>query len=265
MATEVRATVYMFLPREHSYGDTPGDDTAKKLRDLLNQVSPNPLRVERRTVPRRIFLYTPLHDYESIWWIATWVLLRCHPMSLTSEESDLLVQSRESPVLRIFDDGTDREHAIMAPGVFLTLKESLPRILHPLFEILEVFREELVRVYREYEESFDGSIILRNVENFHLCLEELAKVAAQLEILDFPRTSTIDPSTMKLDVSRGADGGQDEAVANALRGAPNDLVVSARQSDCVETTSTPLEKRKASSPLDPPAAKVHLLGEQRRA
>jgi len=198
----------MFLPHDRDYSITTGDDAVKKLRDLLNRASPDPRRAERKAAPRRIFLYTPLHDYESVWWIATWVLFRCQPKSLNSEEPDQLTQPREPSALRIFDDKTDREHTIMVPGVFLTLKRSLPRILHPLFEILEVFREELVRVYREYEESFDGSIILQNVGSFHLCLEELAKAAAQVEIWDFPRTSTVDPSTMRLHSLQGA--GRDE-------------------------------------------------------
>ena len=165
--------------------------------------------------------------------------------------------------MRIFDDKTDREHTILVPEVFLTLKWSLPRILHPLFEILEVFRQELVRVYQEYEESFDGSIILRNVEPFHLCLEELAKVATQVEIWDFPMTSTVGPSAMRLHLPQGAD--RDENIVNASQGAPDGLIVPACKSNRVETTSTPLEKRKATSPLDPPIAKVRSHGEQRRA
>ena len=112
---------------------------------------------------------------------------------------------------RIFDDKADREIAIIVPGVFLSLKTSIPRILHPLFEILEVFREELVRVYQEYETSFDGSVILQNVESFHLCLEELAKAATKIEIRDFPRTSTVDFSALRLhplqDTSDGGEGG----------------------------------------------------------
>ena len=254
----------MFLPHDHDHSGTAGDDTAKKLRDLLNQVSPDPRRVERKVAPRRIFLYTPLHDYESVWWIATWALFRCQPKSVDSEELDRLTQLREFSMARIFDDKTDREHAIMVPGVFLTLKPSLPRILHPLFEILEVFRQELVRVYQEYEESFDGSIILRNVEPFHLCLEELARAATQVEIWDFPRTSTVDPSAMRLCPLRSGGDGREEAVVNASQGVPGGLAVPERSSnpDGVESTTIPLEKRKASGSLDLPATKKRSYGEQ---
>ena len=165
---------------------------------------------------------------------------------------------------RIFDDKTDREHAIMVPGVFLTLKPSLPRVLHPLFDILEVFRQELVRVYQEYEESFDGSIILRNVEPFHLCLEELARAATQVEILDFPRTSTVDPATMVLRPLQSVGDGQEEAVVNASQGVPGSLAAPEHGSNGAESTATPLEKRKASGPLDLPATKKSLYSEHVR-
>ena len=246
----------MFLPHDHDHSGTAGDDTAKKLRDLLNQVSPDPRRVERKVAPRRIFLYTPLHDYESVWWIATWVLFKCRPKSLSPEELDYYVRSQEPS---IFDNKTDREHAILAPGVFLALKRLLPSTLHPLFEILEVFRKNLVRVYREYEESFDGSIILRNVEVFHRCLEKLAKAAARVEIWEFPRSSTVDPSITRLHLPQDTgDGWVSDVMAVSLE-------VPEHQSNHTETALPPLEKRKASDPLDPPATKIRLHGEQRRA
>ena len=222
MAAEVTATFYMFLPHDRDYSNTTG---AKNLRDLLNRISPDPRRVERKAAPRRIFLYTPLHDYESVWWIATWIIFRCRPKSLDPDELDYLTQLRESSMVRIFDDKTDREHTIMVPGVFSTLKRSLPPILHPLFEILEVFRQELVRVYQEYEEPFDGSAILRNVECFHLCLEELARAATQVEIWDFPRASTVGPLTMRLHLPQSAGNGREEDIVGGSRGAPGGLVV----------------------------------------
>ena len=177
------------------------DDTLKELIDLLIQRSPNLHNTERKAAPLRIFVYTPLHDYESVWWIATWVLFKCRPKSLSPEELDHYARSQEPS---IFDNKTDREHVILAPGVFLALKGLLPSTLHPLFETLEVFRKNLVRVYREYEESFDGSIILRNVEVFHRCLEKLANAAARVEIWEFPRLSTVDPSVTRLHLPQDA-------------------------------------------------------------
>ena len=78
-AEEVTATLYMFLPRHHDYSSTTGGDGVKELRDLLNWTSPVSRRLERKAAPRRTFLYTPLHNYESVWWIVTWVLFRCQP------------------------------------------------------------------------------------------------------------------------------------------------------------------------------------------
>jgi hypothetical protein len=254
----------MFLPRDYDYSST-ADDEVKKLKDLLNSMSSDPRRVKRKAIPQRIFLCTPLHDYESVWWVATWVLFNCRPKSLGSGELDRLAQSRESSIVQMFNNETDRRHIITIPGVFLDLKGSLPRILHPLFQILDVFRQELVGVYLEYEESFDGSIILRKVERFHQCLEALAKAATQIEILDFPRISTIDPSITRLHLPQSTGGVREVDIVNASRGAPDDPLVSEDQSNRAETTPTLSEERKVSSPLDPPAAKVRLHGEQRPA
>ena len=246
----------MFLPHHYGYDDMTGDDTLKDLIDLLIRRSPDPHGIERKAAPLRIFLYTPLHDYESVWWIAAWILFKCRPKSLNQEELDCFTQSRGPS---IFDDKTDREHIMLAPGVFLALKKSLPRILHPLFDVLELFRKNLVRVYREYEESFDGSIILRNVEIFHRCLEKLAKAATKVEILDFPRSSTVDPSNTRLHLPHGAGDRQESDIATVSQGAPEP------RPKRVETTPTLLEKRKATSPLDPPAAKTRSHSEKRRA
>ena len=230
--------------------------------DLLIQKSSDSRSTERKAAPPRIFLYTPLHDYESVWWIATWVLFKCRPRCLSPEESDHLTQSQQPS---IFDDKTDRELAILAPGVFLTLKRSLPRILHPLFEILEVFRKNLVRVYREYEDSFDGSVILRNAEIFHLCLEKLAEAATGIEIWDFPRSLITDPSTTKLHLPQGTGDGRESDVVNLSRGALDGLLAPGRQPDCVETTPILPGKRKASGSLDSPLTKMRQHSEQRRA
>ena len=174
-------------------------------------------------------------------------------------------------MVRIFDEKTDRETAILVYGVFLALMGSLPPILHPLFEILEVFREELVRVYQEYEESFDGSIILRNVRSFHLCLEELARTATQVEIWDFPKTSTVDVSTMRPHPLQDTGGGEEEDTVRYYEYVARGTIQSDRPETPVqtfnggETIRTPLEKRKAGNPLGLPAAKIRLYTEKRRA
>ena len=249
----------MFLPRHYGYDNTAEDDALKDLIDLLVQRSPDSGNTERKAAPLRTFLYTPLHDYESVWWIATWVLFKCRPKSLGPEELDYTTQSQHPS---IFYDKADREHAILAPGVFIALKESLPRTLHPLFEILEVFRKNLVRVYREYEESFDGSVILRNVEVFQLCLEKLAKAATKIEIWDFPRSSTTDPSATRLYLPQDAGNGHELWVANVSQGTPGGLLALELQP---ETTPALSGKRQASRPLDSPPTKTRLPSEQRRA
>jgi len=239
-----------------------GDDALKDLIDLLIQKSPDSRSTERKATPLCTFLYSPLHDYEPVWWIATWVLFKCRPKSLGPEELDYSTQSQQPS---IFHDKTDREHAILAPGVFLALKRLLPCTLHPLFEILEVFRRNLVRVYREYEESFDGSVILRNVEVFHLCLEKLAKAATKIEIWDFPRSSTMDPSATRLHLPQGAGHVRGSGAVNVSQGTPDGSLAPELQSGLVQIAPAQLGKRKASGPLDSPPTMTRLHSDQRRA
>jgi len=87
-------------------------------------------------------------------------------------------------------------------------------------------------VYREYEESFDGSVILRNVEVFHRCLEKLAKAATKIEIWDFPRSSTTVPSTTRSYLPKGASDGRESGVVGVLRGGT-------RRFPCAGTSAQP--------------------------
>jgi hypothetical protein len=204
----------MFLPHNCDRSNTTEDDTDEEQRDPPNRTSLDSRKTGKPKAHQRVFLHTPLHDYESVWWIATWILFKCRPKSPDSEEPGHLARPPVSSVMRMFDDMTVRERMFLAHGIFLRLKEALAPILHPLFEILEVFRQELARVYREYEKSFDGSIILRNVERFHQCLKALAEAATQIEILDFPRTTMIDPSTTRLYLSQDASDGREVDLVN---------------------------------------------------
>lgn len=138
--------------------------------------------------PERIFLHNPLHDYESVWWIAIWVLFRCKPESLNSEEPE---DSQMRAMEEIF--GKHRTTVMIASGPFNHYKKFLPDILHPLFEILEAFRGVLIMAYQDYERSFDGSSILSKAEHFHRCLGALANRADKVKLCDFPLLPTLQP------------------------------------------------------------------------
>jgi len=160
------------------------DSTPQKAMDsLLQEADPNPHTGKENPggKPKRIFLHNPLHDYESVWWIATWTLFGCQPKSLEPEGSE---DRRMRAMEEIF--GNHRTTVMVVGGPFESYKESLPDALHPLFDALEVFRGVLTMAYQDYEKSFDGSTILSKTENFRKCLTVLAERADKVELCDLP-------------------------------------------------------------------------------
>jgi len=143
-AVEVASGQYLFSSEDSALQETM---------DWLLQEADSKVNPKER--PERIFLHNPLHDYESVWWIATWALFRCQPKSFESEESE---DRRMCAMEEIF--GNHRTTVMVVSGPFRNYKESLPDALHPLFDTLEVFRGVLTAAYRDYEKSFDGSTIL---------------------------------------------------------------------------------------------------------
>ena len=136
---------------------------------------------------RRVFLYTPLHDYESVWWIAAWVVFSC-----TLETAQ--------------NDGRARDALLTDRASFAELEDImdhgqlLPKELHSLVKILDEMRYTLVRGYYAYEKNFDGTNMLDVVPSLIGHLEDLAKAAETIEIKPLHVPSTVDRSDMAFDI-----------------------------------------------------------------
>ena len=181
-AVEVVSGQYLFLPEDSTLQETMDWLLAQEVNDPQTTEGNS----ERR--PERLFLHNPLHDYESVWWMATWALFRCQPKPLDSEEAeDLQTRAMEDMFSK------HRTTVMIASGSFRGYKKSLPEVLHPLFDTLEAFRGVLTMGYQDYEKSFDGSSILPNVEHFCRCLTALANRADKVELYDFPTLSALQP------------------------------------------------------------------------
>ncbi|KAF9641869.1 hypothetical protein BDM02DRAFT_3194391, partial [Thelephora ganbajun] len=117
----------------------------------------------------RTFLYTPLHDYESVWWIATWVIFSCTSNTATDSTAtrNRLFMHRASS----FKDHTFRRYG-----------SALPEELQPLVKILDDMRKTLCREYIAYEGSFDRSLILDMVPALITHLQDLVEVAKGIGI-----------------------------------------------------------------------------------
>jgi len=136
----------------------------------------------------RIFLYTPLHDYESVWWIATWVIFSCRPDSTKDDAT-----ARNG----LF---SDRASSFSLRHVFRGICGSLPKALRPLVEPLDKMRHTLLAKYWEYEESFDGSCILDVVPALIECLQDLVEAAKAIEIEPLCVSPTVERSDMLIDM-----------------------------------------------------------------
>ncbi|KAF9643095.1 hypothetical protein BDM02DRAFT_3132663 [Thelephora ganbajun] len=115
------------------------------------------------------FLYTPLHDYESVWWIATWVIFSC-----------TLNTTMNSTIAR--DELFSHRAKSFAYNKFKVYGCSLPKELQPLVAILEGMRQTLVTRYTTYEIDFDGSSILDVVPDLITHLQDLVKAAKAIRI-----------------------------------------------------------------------------------
>lgn len=118
--------------------------------------------------PERIFLYNPLHDYESIWWIAVWFVRQCNLQGLPTPEP-----SRQSlfRTERTFQD-------------YFGKLSPTSKLVSPL----EKMRRCLVDAFASFEKFFDGSKMLSIAGDLKDCLKQLKVIAEKLE-LELPVTS----------------------------------------------------------------------------
>lgn len=153
----------------------------------------------------RVFLYTPLHDYESVWWIATWVIFSCR---LNTSEDDATVRNGLP---------SNRADFFSIPYIFGRCSMLLPKKLHPLVRILDEMRMALLKKYREYEKDFDSPCILDAVPDLIQYLQKLVKAAQAINIKPLRVLPTVERSDMLINVQEsesegnGFKGGKVEA------------------------------------------------------
>ena len=99
------------------------------------------------------FRYNPIHDYESVWWVAVWFVFCCRHKGAIDDETDDKMERARNAVYQ------DREIAFCG-GYIEDACLLLPTTLQPLGTVLVGMRETLVNAYMAFEGSFDGSKIL---------------------------------------------------------------------------------------------------------
>jgi hypothetical protein len=94
----------------------------------------------------RIFLHNPLHDYESVWWIAIWFVFHCEPKGV----ADAVMEEARNYAFH------DRTVTFLTSGGEQAWKR-LPEMLQPLGKVLVKMKRILADAYRSFEDGFDGS------------------------------------------------------------------------------------------------------------
>ena len=140
----------MFQPEEMGEGtevDQPTLEETESLSDVDQTSKPTHVKPSSR-----IFLHNPLHDFESVWWMAVWFVLSAKLVDV----DDKGTQAQREVYKSIF---SDRQSVLMIPHNFRMKCKPLTGPFEPLIDVLGDMAHELVETYKAYEESFDGNVI----------------------------------------------------------------------------------------------------------
>lgn len=162
---------YEFIPR-HTFSQP---HLASGAVDHHHQPDINPPNINPSD---RIFLHNPLHDYESVWWMAVWFVFNC---KLEGEDDNDLKRARDNTY-------RSRELAVVGSN-FTKTCDNLPQAIQPLGSQLVQMRNKLIAAYRSFETSFNGSNMLQTAHDLKICLKDLREKARNVNAT-VPKTHT---------------------------------------------------------------------------
>jgi hypothetical protein len=115
------------------------------------------------------WLHNPLHDYESIWWIAVWFVFHSSPNGVAEgvmeEARSILYKGRT---------------ATFGLSGFNSVRLALPKELRDLGRVLNKMKLVLVEAYMSFEKSFEGSKMLDVYQDLRPHLEGMVEAARGL-------------------------------------------------------------------------------------
>ena len=97
------------------------------------------------------FTYNPLHDLESIWWVATFLIF--HRFTIGGHDRRLL----DADVAKLFPMGKDKQRslALTSEGIYQEMINHLPRKFQQHRRKLNIFRQLLLHHYTDAESKAD--------------------------------------------------------------------------------------------------------------
>jgi len=148
----------------------------------------------------RVFIYNPLHDYESVWWTAVWFVFHCKPEGV----ADGVMEKARRTLY-------ENRNTAFANNRFLRIRKLLPPVLQPLAQVLAEMMTILVDAYRSFEESFDGSEMLLVFERLEPRLKDLVGLAQNLVVASPVMRRKLEEVALEVERGRQAMGQEGEA------------------------------------------------------
>jgi len=168
ISIEVDSQKYQFPPCEQGLKFTSIDDyiRAMKERELRGEVT------ARKTVP---FFHNHLHDLESLWWVAVWVVVynyfsegtpsRDRPIYTLQDARDQLILAQKLFPPRL--DSLTRRDAFQAVGWFQRMCKPLPNNKAVIRFRLDLLREFLISHYMKMEAGYPQSVDLNTSDDIY--------------------------------------------------------------------------------------------------
>ncbi|KAJ3555204.1 hypothetical protein NM688_g2708 [Phlebia brevispora] len=162
-AFEVEIQNYEYIPDPTPPPSTMLPDPESIWEYIQRSTPTEPPSPPRESKPGPAFRYNPLHDLESLWWIALYFLFKKEPYL---ENIPALTEPIPDPkwdriaqclcAERLFHIPSARWEILMGAIGFSTKKELLHPLVKPIAELLNVLRLHLLKCYRDLEKDADS-------------------------------------------------------------------------------------------------------------
>ena len=153
MSIEAAAHDFLFEPSVRSSVASSSSSNFDQLLDAM----------KKRKVPEIPFFHNHLHDLESLWWVAVWVIFYNNfsepEPSFTFQDAQLRLGLARKLFPHTLDSMT-RQNGFKIPSSFRKICKTLPHNKEDIYNSLDLLREFLIDHYEAVEKGYPQSIDL---------------------------------------------------------------------------------------------------------
>jgi len=161
MSIEVAAQLFLFCPLNPGFSSTELNEETDQDEEMDSEGTDQDEGTAQTKVP---FSHNHLHDLESLWWVAVWVVIHnyiiskdtTYPPVTLQDAAQQLEQSRILFPLRL--ESSTRRITFQHPDAFQELCATLPRNKKAICDYLNVLRRHLIDDYSAIEARFPESV-----------------------------------------------------------------------------------------------------------